>query len=86
MKERYSFVILVIISVLAAAIAVGISIHEIDVNNAKFCDLVRAVTSVPAPKPADAAANPSRERAYIDYQKFVQLGVRLGCLNTENKG
>lgn len=68
---------LVFLSLLFAASAVLISFHEIAVNNQKFCDLLSTV--VPAPKPANPAADPSRERAYEGYVKTVKLSKSLGC-------
>lgn len=45
----------------------------------KFCDVVSAVITVPAPRPADPAANPSRERAWQFYEQFARLHSSLGC-------
>lgn len=44
-----------------------------------FCAVVTAATAHPIPRPADPAANPSRENAFEFYEDFVQLGGRLGC-------
>ena len=45
----------------------------------KFCGVIGVATSVVVPKPADPAANPSRETAYVKYVKAVGLGRSLGC-------
>lgn len=45
----------------------------------KFCGVVDGVTAVPVPRPADAAANPSRETSYEWYERFVTLHKSLGC-------
>lgn len=45
----------------------------------EFCAVIEAATASPVPRPADPAANPSRESNYEFYIKFVQLGMRLGC-------
>ena len=37
----------------------------------KFCQVITGVTAVPVPQPADPAANPSREKQYELYMKFV---------------
>jgi hypothetical protein len=44
-----------------------------------FCGIVSAFISKPVPRPADPAANPSREQAYLLYLKFVRLSDNLGC-------
>lgn len=51
--------------------------REISANNHKFCQVIGS--AVPVPRPADPAANPSRETAYRQYEKFVDLGRSLGC-------
>lgn len=45
----------------------------------KFCGVVGGVVSVPVARPADPAANPSRETSYKWYEKFVTLDRSLGC-------
>lgn len=45
----------------------------------EFCQVISGVTEVAVPRPADPAANPSREKQYELYMKFVSLGGRLGC-------
>jgi hypothetical protein len=50
---------------------------QIAANNHKFCQVVSGI--VPVPRPADPAANPSRETAYEQYERFADLGRSLGC-------
>jgi hypothetical protein len=45
----------------------------------EFCAVVTAATQTPVARPADPAANPSREQSYEWYERFVQLGRSLGC-------
>ena len=79
MKERYSYVVLVTISILLSAAAVFIgAVHDND-NQRKFCDLVTSIASEPAPKPADPTKDPSRARSYILFQKVEKLDKSLGC-------
>jgi hypothetical protein len=79
LKLRYRVFLLVIMMLLPSALAVGISLYEIGQNNHKFCDVIDAALSGPAPKPANPVTDPSRARAYTDYVKFVSLGHTLGC-------
>lgn len=44
-----------------------------------FCQVIGVVTSTQVPRPADPAANPSREKQFELYEKFVSLGQGLGC-------
>lgn len=44
-----------------------------------FCQVITGVTSTQVPRPPDPAANPSREKQYELYEKFVRLGEGLGC-------
>jgi hypothetical protein len=55
------------------------SAHDANATGRKFCAIVQAATAHAVPKPADPAANPSRENAYVFYLKFVKLGRDLGC-------
>ena len=48
-------------------------------NNHKWCDVVGTIIAVPIPKPVNPAADPSRERSYVLYTKFVVLDKSLGC-------
>lgn len=79
MKSRYSFIVLVVLSCLGAFIAVSISLKAINDSNHKWCQVVNTILAVPAPKPGNAKADPSRERAYEFYTEFVDLKRSLGC-------
>lgn len=79
MKERYSYVILVLISVLLSGGAVIFGIVHDAANQRKFCDVVSSIATKPIQKPADPKKDPSRERSYTIYMKFVHLDHSLGC-------
>lgn len=78
-KERYSFIFLVVFSVLLATMAVMISLYRINDSNHKWCQIVNTIIEVPAPKPDNPKADPSRERAWEFYIEFVVLKQSLGC-------
>lgn len=78
-NERYSFVVAVVMSVVLSVSAVLICLYEIGQNNHKFCQIIHTATAIPAPKPTDPDANPSREKNYEGYVVFVHLGYSLGC-------
>lgn len=53
--------------------------HVADSTGHKFCAIVGLATKHPVPKPADPAANPSRQQNYMGYVGAVELGRSLGC-------
>lgn len=76
-SERNAYVTLALLSIVLSFGNYLISLHEIAVNNQKFCDLL--ATAVPVQKPADPIANQSREKAYEGYVKVSRLSHSLGC-------
>ena len=78
-KERYSFIFLVVFSLVMAAGAVMISLYQINDSNHKWCQIVNTITEVPVSKPANPTADQSRERAWEFYIEFVVLKRSLGC-------
>lgn len=79
MKERYSFIILVIISVICSSAAVGYSIRLNSESEHKWCQIVDSLTANPVPKPVNPKADPSRERSWEIYLEFISLRRSLGC-------
>lgn len=79
MKSKYSFVILVLMCFVLAGFSIVVTTTQEARNEHKFCDVFGALIAVPAQKPADPKADPSRERSYILYEKFVRLDKSLGC-------
>jgi hypothetical protein len=78
-KERRGYVVLVLLSVFLSVATYAAGVRKQTTDEHKFCDIVTFSLSVPAPKPADPKAHPSRQRAYEGYQKVVRLGQSLGC-------
>jgi hypothetical protein len=70
-------VVLFLIAALAGAGNLFWTGRAIDGNNHKFCQVISGI--VPVPRPADPAANPSRETAYEQWERFAGLGRSLGC-------
>lgn len=68
----------IVMTVLIAASLLFTWQYDMD-SGRKFCDVVTAAIAVPVGRPADPAANPSREHAWQFYEKFVQLHRSLGC-------
>jgi hypothetical protein len=48
-------------------------------NDLRWCATLELLTSHPVPKPADPAANPSRENAYLFYSHLKDLERQFGC-------
>lgn len=76
-EERHAYVMLAALAIACGAASVLISFHQIQVNNQNFCDILTITT--PVAKPANPAANPSRERSYEAYLKARRLSHKLGC-------
>jgi hypothetical protein len=71
-----------VLFLLAALFGVGNlfwTAHQVNTNDHKWCNAMTLLTSKPVPKPADAAANPSREQNWQFYETFVVLRHHLGC-------
>jgi hypothetical protein len=77
--ERYSFIILVLISVICSSAAVGYGIHQDANSEHKWCQIINTITAIPVDKPANPKENPSRERSWEFYQEFITLKRSLGC-------
>ena len=78
-KTIWSFLVLLGISALLSVLMLFLGVKIVQDNNHKFCQVITGVTSVHIPKPAHPAKDPSRERQYEWYVKFVGLGNSLGC-------
>ncbi len=79
MRARYAFVVIALLMLLLSAGNLLFTVHYVGDANRKFCQVITGVTSVPVPKPADPAGNPSREKQFELYEQFVSLGRSLGC-------
>jgi hypothetical protein len=73
-------VILILVSVLVTIVLLaGFTIYTQQVSDHRWCTTLTLLTSQRVPKPADPAANPSREESYRLYSDFVKLRRDLGC-------
>jgi hypothetical protein len=72
---RYAFTVLAVLMLLlsAANLLFTVSVEH------KFCQVTGAATATSVQKPADPAANPSREQSWQWYERFYALGKSLGC-------
>lgn len=74
-KTRYAFAVLAVLTLLVGAASIGFTVSV----EHKFCSVVTTFTSVPVSRPADPASNPSREKQFELFEKFVALAESLGC-------
>ena len=79
MKERRSYVILVLMCFVLATGSFILSVRQIRSSDHKFCTLMDALSETPVPKPSNPKANPSRERSYEYYVIISELDRSLGC-------
>ena len=68
-----------LVPVILFGLSILFTVHYVAASNHKFCQVVNSVTSTRVQRPADPAANPSREKQFEMYEKFVVLGEGLGC-------
>lgn len=78
-RLRYALVVLAVLPLLLSGANLLFTTHEVGASDHKFCQVITGFTAVPVAKPADAAANPSRENDYEWYERFAALGRSLGC-------
>lgn len=68
-----------LVPVVLFGLSILFTVNYVQSTEREFCQVITGVTSVPVPRPADPAANPSREKQYELYEQFVTLGRSLGC-------
>lgn len=79
LRRRASLVILLAVVCGTSAGSYWLSVSQIARSQHDWCQTLDLLTSRPVPRPADPAANPSREQTYILYSDFLDLRHRLGC-------
>lgn len=67
------------LAVLLAITSIVFTVVYVRYTDREFCQVISAATETPVQKPADAAANPSREQSFEWYERFMSLGRSLGC-------
>lgn len=73
-------VLAIIVAVAGVSFANLLQIRQaIGVSDRKWCATLELLTSHPVARPADAAANPSREQSWLLYSDFVRLRRANGC-------
>lgn len=77
MKARYPFVALAVLTLAMTALAIVFTVHYVDSDNHKFCSLIVAYTSGPAPSTAAGVARTGQ---------LLQLGRSLGCQGVPRAG
>lgn len=63
----------------AAALAIWQARAAVESSDRQWCATLTLLTSRRIHRPADPAANPSREDAYVFYRQLVTLRQRFGC-------
>jgi uncharacterized lipoprotein len=78
-RANRSAVILVLLVALLSGASLVWNARTVSTDDHKWCAAMTLLTAHPVPKPADPAANPSREQTYRFYETFVTLQHSLGC-------
>jgi hypothetical protein len=75
-----------VLLVIAMGVPIGITLWYANMNRtairdseAHACQALQLLTAIPAPKPADPAANPSRELNYRFHAALVYWAHASGC-------
>lgn len=82
---RAVLALFLIAAILGVTAVVGISsLHSqirgaVQQNNHRWCATLQLLSAHPVARPADPAANPSRENAYVFYINLLQLRSEFGC-------
>lgn len=71
--------VLVLLLLLAVAGSYWVAAWEVTRNDQRWCDTLSLLTSTPVPRPADPAANPSRQQTYLFYTDLATLRNQFGC-------
>lgn len=78
-KERRAYLVLVFISIILSLSVLLLGAKQQRESDHQFCDVFNALVATPVHKPADPKKDPTRERSYEIYVKFVKLDRNLGC-------
>lgn len=79
MRVFVASIVAVLIVLAAIAGSYFLGLHALGHSQAQWCQTLELLTKHPVPKPADPAANPSRETTYQFYQGLVTLKHSFGC-------
>jgi hypothetical protein len=81
--NRVIIIASVLVIVITLALAIGgawlLALHAQNASQHKWCTTLELLTQQRIPDPADAAANPSRENAYLFYIHLKELEREFGC-------
>ena len=76
---RRAIIYLFIVSFLLAGAALVLSIRQVSKSDHQWCATLDLLSSHPVSRPADPAANPSRENAWVFYTDVRDLRGAFGC-------
>lgn len=80
MRERWSYIILVSISVFLSFCVLEFGIIQLKQSNHKFCQLLEASLAGGIPvQPKNPKAAPAQEKLYKNFIIVDDLGASLGC-------
>ncbi len=80
MRERWSYIILVIIVIIMFVISDGFMFSYVSTNNHAWCEIIQTSRPPKPPvMPADPKAHPAQVKQYNNFQIVSRLSIRLGC-------
>lgn len=78
---KIALAVTVLMVLLGAAIGGSylLSLHALDQSQSHWCKTLTLLTERAVPQPANPAANPSREDAWLFYEHLKELESDFGC-------
>jgi hypothetical protein len=76
---RWAAIGLLLLTMIVGGANLAATYLEVRASNHTWCATLDLLTSRPVPRPADPAANPSREQTYVLFTDFTDLRHHLGC-------
>ena len=79
MKVVAAAAVIVLITAGSIAGSYLLGLHSLHQSQAQWCTTLTLLTSKPVTRPADPAANPSRENVWLFYEHLRDLERDFGC-------
>jgi hypothetical protein len=76
---RYAVVVLFAITMAFGVVNLMFSMHYVNANNHKFCQVIGDFVASPVIKPVSPQLKSTLETAYMWYHRFLLLDRSLGC-------
>lgn len=79
MDESRTLLTFALSIILAIALCFTFTWWQVGSSERHWCSALQTLTQHKVPKPADPAANPSRQEGYVLYTEFLKIRGEFGC-------